>query len=323
MALVSSTGFRFCGAIKHNAALIANKRQVLAMASSSGRIVDSHLHVWASKKEAQDFPYFPGQEPTIDGSIQLLLDKLCEANVAGALIVQPINHKFDHSYVTSVLQSHPEKFVGCCLGNPEQDGRGLAELERLVEHDGYRAVRFNPYLWPSGEKMTNEVGKRMFAKAGQLGIPVGFMCFKGLSLHIEEIETLCSLYPSTTVLIDHFGFCKPAVTEEETATWNSLLGLARYPQVYVKVSAFFRVSRESYPYKDTWTMLRRLLDVYGPRRLMWGSDFPFVNQECGYANAVGILHAARDHGTVSRDELEWLLGKTARQVFGGVWAASS
>jgi hypothetical protein len=27
----------------------------------------------------------------------------------------------------------------------------------LAKEHGYRAVRFNPYLWPDGEKMTNEV----------------------------------------------------------------------------------------------------------------------------------------------------------------------
>lgn len=28
--------------------------------------------------------------------------------------------------------------------------------------------------------MTNEVGKAMFSKAGELGVPVGFMCMKVL-----------------------------------------------------------------------------------------------------------------------------------------------
>lgn len=27
-------------------------------------------------------------------------------------------------------------------------------------------------------QMTNEVGKAMFSKAGELGVPVGFMCMK-------------------------------------------------------------------------------------------------------------------------------------------------
>jgi predicted TIM-barrel fold metal-dependent hydrolase len=41
-------------------------------------------------------------------------------------------------------------------------------------------------------------------------------------------------------------------------------------QVYVKLSAFFRVSREPFPYKDTWQILKQLLDTYGADRLMWG-----------------------------------------------------
>jgi hypothetical protein len=38
--------------------------------------------------------------------------------------------------------------------------------------------------------MTNDVGKALFAKAGQLGIPVGFMCFKvnGLPLILRRLE---------------------------------------------------------------------------------------------------------------------------------------
>ncbi|KAJ0537502.1 putative 2-amino-3-carboxymuconate-6-semialdehyde decarboxylase [Helianthus annuus] len=78
-----------------------------------------------------------------------------------------------------------------------------------VPVDGYRAVRFNPYLWPSGQQMTNEIGKAMFSKAGELGVPVGFMCMKGLNLHISEIKELCSEFPKTVVLLDHLAFCKP------------------------------------------------------------------------------------------------------------------
>lgn len=43
------------------------------------------------------------------------------------MIVQPANHMFDHSYVTSVLNAHPGKFVGCLLADPtpgQVRGRG-------------------------------------------------------------------------------------------------------------------------------------------------------------------------------------------------------
>lgn len=41
-----------------------------------------------------------------------------EAGVSGGLIVQPANHMYDHTYVSSVLQAHPDKFVGCLLADP-------------------------------------------------------------------------------------------------------------------------------------------------------------------------------------------------------------
>eukprot|EP00249_Psilotum_nudum_P000288 c11233_g1_i1 orf=26-805(+) len=194
------------------------------------KVIDSHLHVWAPADQTQQFPYFPGNEPTIVGSVEVLLQALEESGVDGALIVQPINHKFDHSYVSSVLQRYPKKFVGCCLADPTEGGGGVSELERLVNEEGYGAVRFNPYLWPAGQKMTNAVGKAMFAKAGQLGIPVGIVCLKGLLLQITDIEELCSEFSETAVIIDHFGMCKPPVNDLERDAWNKLLQLSRFPQ---------------------------------------------------------------------------------------------
>jgi predicted TIM-barrel fold metal-dependent hydrolase len=77
--------------------------------------------------------------------------------VSGALIVQPSNHQYDHRYLNSVLQQYPNKFAGCLLADPTPGGGGAAAIEQLAKEHGYKAVRFNPYLWPEGEKMTNEV----------------------------------------------------------------------------------------------------------------------------------------------------------------------
>jgi predicted TIM-barrel fold metal-dependent hydrolase len=82
---------------------------------------------------------------------------LQEADVSGAFIVQPTNHQYDHRYLNSVLKQYPDKFVGCLLADPTPGGGGAAAIEHLAKEHGYRAVRFNPYLWPEGEKMTNEV----------------------------------------------------------------------------------------------------------------------------------------------------------------------
>ncbi|XP_042500048.1 4-sulfomuconolactone hydrolase [Macadamia integrifolia] len=287
------------------------------------KIIDSHLHVWASPEEAADkFPYFPGQEPSLPGSVDLLLKCMGEAGVDGALIVQPINHKFDHSLVTSVLKTYPSKFVGCCLANPAEDGNGINQLEHLILKDGYRAVRFNPYLWPSGQRMTNEIGRAMFSKAGELGVPVGFMCMKGLNLHTAEIEELCSAFPSTVVLLDHLAFCKPPINGEEEKAFSALLKLSRFPQVYVKFSALFRVSRKPFPYEDTCQLLSQIVSSYGANRVMWGSDFPFVVPECGYKEAKEAVSLIASQVPLPTSDLEWIMGRTAMLLFQDSWIDS-
>ncbi|KAG6536063.1 hypothetical protein ZIOFF_001105 [Zingiber officinale] len=212
------------------------------------KILDSHLHVWASPKEAaENYPYFPGQEPSVPGDADFLLK------------------------------------------------------------DGYRAVRFNPYLWPPGQKMTNEIGKALFSKAGELGVPVGFMCMKGLSLHISEIEELCESYSSTVVLLDHMGFCKPPLTDEERYALSSLLKLSRFPQVYVKFSALFRLSRNQYPYEDTRDILSKVISSFGANHVMWGSDFPFVVKECGYREAKEAVSLIANRIPLSSADMEWIM----------------
>jgi predicted TIM-barrel fold metal-dependent hydrolase len=69
----------------------------------------------------------------------------------------------------------------------------------------------------------------MYQAAGDLGMPVCHMPFKGLLGHIDEIEDLATSYPRTPVIIDHFGFCKGGDTGSEE--WRRLLNLARHPQV--------------------------------------------------------------------------------------------
>ncbi|KAL5123130.1 hypothetical protein HKD37_02G003779 [Glycine soja] len=317
--------------------------------------------------KAGRFPYSPGQEPTsrkcrvfaLEFGAVSLSACMEEAGVDGALSVQPINHKFDHSVMSQrmfnnfsthliILKKYPTKFVGCCLTNPADDGSGLKQFEDLVLKDGYRAVRFNPYLWPPREKvgnpflshtfvlsvhdlgadgrisskgrplglfisvlflqMTNKVGKEIFQRAGELNVPVGFMCMKGLDLHISEIEQLCTEFPSTVVLLDHLGFCKPPINDEEGLVFSQLLNLSRFPQehqlkyylvnktskmkkdVHVKFSALFRVSRAQFPYLDLSPLLSQVVSHFGANRVMWGSDFPFVVAECGYKGAKEAMH---------------------------------
>jgi predicted TIM-barrel fold metal-dependent hydrolase len=92
-----------------------------------------------------------------------------------------------------------------------------------------------------------------------------------------------------------------------------LLDLARFPRVFVKISHTWNVSKEDYPYRDTHAQVKRIYDAFGPERLMWGTDWPMVEQKCGYAKALAIV---RDElKFLTAEDKEWILGKTVLKLW--------
>ncbi|MSO23269.1 MAG: hypothetical protein EXQ58_08470 [Acidobacteria bacterium] len=60
---------------------------------------------------------------------------------------------------------------------------------------------------------------------------------------------------------------------------NELCNLARHKLTTVKISAFHALSRQQLPYRDLAPVICRLLEAYGPERLMWATECPFQVQD--------------------------------------------
>ena len=234
--------------------------------------IDSHVHVWSNGIQPFPLDSNPPDELAMC-QISHLQNEMNQAGVTGALIVQPINHKFDHSYVASVLS---ERIKGMALLDPNANNEYLPKLKSL----GFIGVRFNPYLFDNSI-MACESGEKLYKQAGELNMPVGFMCFKGLNQHYNDIQKLINLYPQTQIIIDHWGFIYQDGKYIEES-WNQLLSLASYSNVYIKLSAPFRNSNDGYSYNDLEKRLEILINKFGTNRLMLGSDYPFILQKEGY-----------------------------------------
>ena len=314
--------------------LLSSRASAVQMSASgrASRLIDSHVHVWSDGKAP--FEYVTPPPPLLETTArtEVLVEAARASGVDGILIVQPANHKFDHSYVAEALKAHPGLFRGMLLANPTLPAaEATAELERLHAL-GFVGVRFNPGLFPDG-KMDNEVGRALYARAGELGMPVGVMTFGGLRPHLECIRRLLNSSPSTKLVLDHFGFFRQpalggllgdAASNDEEA-WAELLNLAAYPQVHVKVSALFRVSAEAPPHLDLQPRVAALVDAFGASRLMFGTDFPFVTLGGNgpeptaaaqtYAQAVATPSSWSVPG-LSDEEYDELMGGTAARLFG-------
>ncbi|MBT4073072.1 MAG: amidohydrolase [Chloroflexi bacterium] len=294
--------------------------------------IDSHLHVWALDDERYPMP--PGRVPNVPGDVDRLLASMDEAEVDGALIVQPIFHGFDHGYVNEAIAAHPDRFKGMALINPQRMD-AVDQLDHLVSEQGYRGVRFNPAMWVYGviehlslspaertehfktcaecqmQHIDDDAGRAIYEKAGELGVPVGFMVSPKF---FDQVDTLLRDLPKTPAIIDHFGGCKVADgAPGSNADFDALLALAKHPQLRIKVSGFVGPSDEALPHKDTWPMVKALIDAYGANRLMWGTDFPWIQSHGGYVEGTKIIDQIPDISEGDRDQL---MGGTATSLFG-------
>ena len=176
-------------------------------------------------------------------------------------------------------------------------------------------------------------------------MPVGIMTFGGLLPHVGAIRGLVAHWPSTVLILDHFGFFRQPATgglagaaassaSNDEEAWTALLALAELPSVHVKLSALFRASAELPPHRDLLPRVAALLRAYGPTRLLWGTDFPFVllggnartDAAATYAQASAHPHewrsAARDRSApaglelLDDDAFAAIMGGNAARLFG-------
>jgi predicted TIM-barrel fold metal-dependent hydrolase len=131
--------------------------------------------------------------------------------------------------------------------------------------------------------------------------------------YIPSVDAMCRKFPKTPVVVDHFARIgiDGQIRGEDL---DNLCGLARHKGVRAKVSAFYALGKKKAPYLDLGPMIRRLLDAFGPERLMWASDSPF--QVIGghrYQDSVELVRQRLDF--LSASDRDWLLRRTAEQTF--------
>ncbi|HMD84814.1 MAG TPA: amidohydrolase family protein [Terriglobia bacterium] len=110
--------------------------------------------------------------------------------------------------------------------------------------------------------------------------------------------------PDLDVVIDHMADC-PVDQPQEL---NKLLALARYPRVYVKISHTWSISKQDYPWLDAQEFVKRLYAVYGPKRLMWCTDWPVCEAKTTYHRTLTVVRD--DMKFLNENDKRWILSKT-------------
>jgi hypothetical protein len=159
---------------------------------------------------------------------------------------------------------------------------------------------------------------RYFALAQKHAIPV-FLVVPGQA---DLLEPFVRRFDELWFVVDHCGTGFPAAGEAGPGRFDGLAAvaaLARYPNVALKWCHAPRLSIGDYPYTDVLEWFGRMLEAYGPERIVWASDHtqglkPDVRvRTFTWAESLYyLLHS----GVMSQAEKEWVFGKALRQIAG-------
>ena len=206
------------------------------------------------------------------------------------------------------LRRFPGKFAAIGLID-RQAPDAPDQLQRLVEEEGFSGLRIHtsrpddPSEWAAPDQ------DRIWRRAEELG---SSFIVHGPAALLPALEPIIARFPGVKVALDHIG---GAPTDEDPPypVLGIVLNLARYPNVYVKLSPQAHKSDRPYPHEDTFPTFQRLLDAFGPQRLMWGTNFPGVLKGVGYLRSLEMF--SKHMVLFGAEEREWLFHRTAESLW--------
>jgi predicted TIM-barrel fold metal-dependent hydrolase len=272
-------------------------KMALAANFSDFQIIDPHVHVW---KHDPAFPFAPGAKvPDFDATPEALLDLMHANGIAKTVIIQVIHYRYDNSYLAAVLKQYPTYFRGVCRVDP-LDPTAPDHLSRISAQPGFHGVRISPAADASGDWISGPLMLPLWQRCQHLKVPMTLLT--PIS-RMPEIGRLIERFPALTVVIDHMADC-PVDHPEEL---EKLIALVRYPKVFVKISHTWSLSKTDYPWTDSQALVKRLYDTFGPKRLMWATDWPIAKDRASYGQRLQVI----------RDGMPFLNSEDKRQILSG------
>ena len=271
--------------------------------------VDAHVHVWTDdfaqypfakkfeSEEAKPRTFFPEE----------IIEHGRSAGVDRIVLVQMSYYGTDNSYMLHVMREYEGVFGG--IGVVDWTERRPDKKMEELAASGVFGFRIYPGARPAEEWLDGAGFERMFAAGAEHNLAI---CALIGPSALPALARRCEQFAATPVIIDHLcliGEDGP-VREEDI---DALCAMAQYPQVKVKVSAFYALGAKKPPYTDLTPMIRRVRDAFGAQRLMWASDCPYqVQGEHTYGPSVELIEGL---DFLNAAELQQIMGGTASSFF--------
>ena len=235
--------------------------------------------------------------------------EMTAAGVSGAVSVQA-RQTVEETRCLLQLAAHEEFLKGGVGWVPLIDGNVPALLGELSANPKLVGVRHVLHDEPDDFYMLREDFNRGVRELKPFGLPYDILIFER---HLPQTLEFVDRHEGQVFIVDHLA--KPRVKARELSPWReNIHELAKRPNLYCKLSGL--VTEADY---GSWTAdqlkpyIDAVLAAFGPKRIMFGSDWPVCLVAAGYKQWVDLV--ADRLGSLSQAEQERIWAGTAIEAY--------
>lgn len=258
--------------------MVASGKRAVASEDSHRLVIDAHMHVWANDQQRYPFahPYVKDyQGMPCEGTVEMLIEDMDRHGCNHCVLVQTICHGWDNAYLAECVKRYPARFTGHGLIDPT-DAKVADKLVYWTKKHGLAGMRFSPIYYQNGSHggdgwLDADETHRLWRKAEQLGSVFNFYI---APKQLPRLAKMAQAHPEVRIIVDHLSQVDLSAENPEP-DFQLLLTMARYPNVWVKVSELSSVSKSrKYPFPDAYPYVKRVYEAFGPDRLLFGTGYP-------------------------------------------------
>jgi L-fuconolactonase len=269
--------------------------------------IDAHQHFWRLADRQGAWP--PPDLCAIyrDFLPDDLAPQLSTYGVRRTVLVQSLPCEADTHFMLGLAERH--SFIGAVVGWTDlKHADARARIAALAAYPKLRGLR--PMLQELDDAWIDDPA---------LAPAVDAMLRHGLSFdalvlprHLPALLAFAKRFPALPLVIDHCA--KPAIGAGVLAPWlDDIAALAALPQVHCKISGLLTEAGPDYSISVLRPYFAHVLDVFGPRRLMWGSDWPVLDVVTSYGQWIDVCEGML--ANLAEVEREWIFSLNAAMFY--------
>ena len=299
---------------------LASARSTTETVATPRRIADTHIHLWDRYRNSypwmdvkRDYENFAGDLSAIRKTYRLpdLIADTAGLPVEKFVHIQGHMATDDPSEETRWLQEiadahgSPQGIVGFALLHDPGVEKILEDHSRYANHRGIRhSVNWHSDRFYSmcdrPDYMTDTAWQRGYGLLAKYGMSFDLQIFPH---QLGDAAALAAKFPDVPLVIEHCAF--PIERDEDgMSRWRAgLAELAALPNTVVKITGLVLLDHQ-------WTeaslrpIIRQAVEIFGPDRAMFGSNFPVDKAYIRYDQSVACVSAAlSDLGVEELDQV--------------------